>query len=145
MPFAQLIDPVLIAIWGRRRADGAVHHHHHAALHARRARREHEGRRLRRALVAAFPHSGFMGFPLLIGLLGEKTAGPLDRLHPHRHRLHQLAVPRPAQLRRPARRPRSTACLALQPRGGRAEQTRCPWAIALGAVVAARRCPCRAR
>jgi predicted permease len=29
------------------------------------------------ALVAAFPNSGFMGFPLLIGLLGEGIAGPL--------------------------------------------------------------------
>ena len=35
MPFAQLIDPVLIAIWGGGAAlDGAVHHRHHAALHA---------------------------------------------------------------------------------------------------------------
>jgi hypothetical protein len=29
------------------------------------------------ALVAAFPNSGFMGFPLLIGLLGNGIAGPL--------------------------------------------------------------------
>ena len=28
------------------------------------------------ALVAAFPNSGFMGVPLLVGLLGERAAGP---------------------------------------------------------------------
>jgi predicted permease len=77
MPFAQLIDPVLIAIWCgsalllvaftialtlRRQADAPGVSMKDAAFGA---------------LVAAFPNSGFMGFPLLIGLMGEKVAGPL--------------------------------------------------------------------
>lgn len=77
MPFAQLIDPVLIAIWAgsallivgftialtlRRTPDGPGVPMKDAAFGA---------------LVASFPNSGFMGFPLLIGLMGEKIAGPL--------------------------------------------------------------------
>jgi hypothetical protein len=77
MPFAQLIDPVLIGIYVlcalvmvlftigltlQRVPGGAGVPMKDAAFGA---------------LVAAFPNSGFMGFPLLIGLLGERSAGPL--------------------------------------------------------------------
>lgn len=77
MPFAQLFDPVVMSIWLgsalvlvaatialtlRRRAGGPGVTMKDAAFGA---------------LVAAFPNSGFMGFPLLIGLLGEGSAGPV--------------------------------------------------------------------
>jgi malonate transporter len=77
MPFEQLFDPVVMSIWLgsalvlvavtialtlRRRAGGPGVTMKDAAFGA---------------LVAAFPNSGFMGFPLLIGLLGEGSAGPV--------------------------------------------------------------------
>jgi predicted permease len=77
MPFAQLIDPVLIAIYAlcaivmvlftvaatlRRREGGAGVDMKNAAFGA---------------LVAAFPNSGFMGVPLLVALYGERAAGPM--------------------------------------------------------------------
>ena len=76
-PFSQLINPVLVGI------------HLACALVvvgftiAVTLRHSPQGRGVPMkdaafgALVAAFPNSGFMGFPLLIGLLGEGAAGPL--------------------------------------------------------------------
>ena len=76
MPFAKLIDPALMAIYGvcalamvgltmaltlRRRAGGRGVDLRDAAFGA---------------LVAAFPNTGFMGVPLLVALLGERAAGP---------------------------------------------------------------------
>jgi malonate transporter and related proteins len=76
-PFGQLIDPVLIGIYGacalllvffcialtlQRRASGPGVPLKDAAFGA---------------LVTTFPNAGFMGVPLLIGLLGERAAGPL--------------------------------------------------------------------
>ncbi len=76
-PFAQLIDPVLIAIYG---ACALLMVLSSIALSLQR----HPGGPgvgLRDAafgaLVATFPNAGFMGVPLLIGLLGEAAAGPL--------------------------------------------------------------------
>ena len=77
MPFAKLIDPVLIGIYAlcallivaltvavtlRRREGGPGVNLKDAAFGA---------------FVAAFPNSGFMGVPLLAGLLGEAAAGPV--------------------------------------------------------------------
>jgi predicted permease len=77
MPFAQLINPALIAIYALcalvivfftiavtlRRADSAKGVDMKNASFG--------------ALVAAFPNSGFMGVPLLVALLGERAAGPV--------------------------------------------------------------------
>jgi predicted permease len=138
MPFAQLIDPVLIGIYVgsalvlvlftiaftlQRAPGGAGVPMKDAAFGA---------------LVAAFPNSGFMGFPLLIGLLGERSAGPLIGCI-----LIDLAMT-------------SSLCLALAqwrpasesgtPHGVWGSFWRAlrgafsnplPWSIALGAVVAA--------
>ena len=77
MPFAQLIDPVLIAVYAlcalvmvlftiavtlRRSEGGAGVDLKNAAFGA---------------LVAAFPNTGFMGVPLLVALFGERAAGPM--------------------------------------------------------------------
>jgi malonate transporter len=76
MPFAQLINPALIAVYALgallvvfftvavtlRRADGQGVDTKNAAFGA---------------LVAAFPNTGFMGVPLLVALLGERAAGPV--------------------------------------------------------------------
>ena len=77
MPFARLIDPLLIALYTtcallmiaitvavtlRRRAGAAGVDLKDAAFGA---------------LVAAFPNAGFMGVPLLVALLGDNAAGPV--------------------------------------------------------------------
>ncbi|MEQ1684323.1 MAG: AEC family transporter [Burkholderiaceae bacterium] len=77
MPFARLIDPLLIALYTacallmvaitiavtlRRRAGGPGVDLKDAAFGA---------------LVAAFPNAGFMGVPLLVALLGDNAAGPV--------------------------------------------------------------------
>ncbi len=77
MPFARLIDPLLltlytvcallmvaitIAVTLRRRAGGPGVDLRDAAFGA---------------LVAAFPNAGFMGVPLLVALLGANAAGPV--------------------------------------------------------------------
>ncbi len=75
-PFAQLIDPVLGAVylvsavlmvlftmattWSRSAGDGGVDLRNAAFG----------------ALVAAFPNTGFMGIPMLVALLGPAAAGP---------------------------------------------------------------------
>ena len=77
VPLAQLLDPVLIAVWG---GSAIVMVALTIALTLRRSPQGH-GVSMKDAafgaLLAAFPNSGFMGFPLLLGLLGEKSAGPL--------------------------------------------------------------------
>jgi len=138
MPLAQLLDPVLIAIYGsaallmvvftlaltlRHSPDGPGVPMKDAAFGA---------------LVAAFPNSGFMGFPLLIGLLGEGVAGPLigciviDLVFTSSLCL-ALAQLRPAH--------ETATRRALLPSFGRALRgafsNPLGWAIALGALVAA--------
>jgi malonate transporter len=77
MPFAQLINPVLIGI---HLACALLIVFFTIALTLRHGA---GGRGVPMkdaafgALVAAFPNSGFMGFPLLIGLLGPGVGGPL--------------------------------------------------------------------
>jgi malonate transporter and related proteins len=77
MPFAQLINPALVAIYALcalvivfftvavtlRRADPAKGVDMKNAAFG--------------ALVAAFPNTGFMGVPLLVALLGDRAAGPV--------------------------------------------------------------------
>ena len=85
------------------------------------------------ALVAAFPNSGFMGVPLLVALLGERSAGPV---------ILTMALDMVIT---------SSVCIALsrlgQGEGGAAQALRnalkgmltnpMPWSIALGAVASA--------
>jgi malonate transporter len=138
MPFAQLIDPVLITIYGvsgllmvlftmaltlRRTPDGPGVSMKDAAFGA---------------LVAAFPNSGFMGFPLLIGLMGEGVAGPLIGCI-----LIDLVVTSSLCLALAQIRPANETATQhdLLPSFARAMRgafsNPLPWAIALGAVVAA--------
>ena len=139
MPFAQLIDPVLVGIYAacallmvfftvaatlKRAEGGAGVDMNNAAFSA---------------LVAAFPNTGFMGVPLLVALLGERAAGPVISTV-----LIDLILT-------------STLCIALAQSqqqvgavdGGRGSMAASalrslrgaltnplPWAIAVGAVVA---------
>ena len=138
MPLSRLLDPVLIAIYLggallmvlftialtlRRHADGPGVPMKDAAFGA---------------LVAAFPNSGFMGFPLLIGLLGEGVAGPLIGCI-----LLDLVVTSSLCLALAQLRPATETASRqpLLPSFGRALRgafsNPLPWAIALGALVAA--------
>lgn len=77
MPFAELIDPVLIGIYALCAliVVGAT-----VAITLRRADPT-RGVDLKNAafgaLVAAFPNSGFMGVPLLVALFGDAASGPV--------------------------------------------------------------------
>lgn len=77
MPFAQLIDPVLIGIYT---LCALLLVALTVALTLRRPGGKH-GVNLKDAafgaLVAAFPNTGFMGVPLLVALLGNAAAGPV--------------------------------------------------------------------
>ncbi|MFT3663491.1 AEC family transporter [Piscinibacter sp.] len=137
-PVAQLIDPVLIAMWGgsalllvaltialtlRRTPGGAGVTMKDAAFGA---------------LVAAFPNTGFMGFPLLLGLLGEASAGPLIGCL-----LFDIVVTSSLCLALAQLRPRSETAtrhglavpLARALRGALTNPL--PWAIALGVLASA--------
>lgn len=88
------------------------------------------------ALVASFSNSGFMGFPLLIGLLGEAAAGPLiaailvDIVFTSSLCL-ALAQLKPAH--ETATRGNGLRTFARALRGALVNPL--PWAIALGALV----------
>jgi len=77
MPFAQLIDPVLIAVY----ASSALMMVFFTVAATWRRDEASAGVDLKNAafgaLVAAFPNTGFMGVPLLVALLGERAAGPV--------------------------------------------------------------------
>ncbi len=138
MPFAQLIDPVLIVIYLTSALLMVLF------TIALTLRRTPAGRGVVMkdaafgALVAAFPNSGFMGFPLLIGLMGEGVAGPLIGCI-----LIDLVVTSSLCLALAQIRPASEtstqhdllASFARAMRG--AFSNPLPWAIALGAVAAA--------
>jgi len=140
MPFAQLIDPVLIAVYG---LSALVMVFFTIAATLRRDGSPH-GVDLKNAafgaLVAAFPNTGFMGVPLLVALFGDRAAGPVIGTV-----LIDLIVT-------------STVCIAIaQPQRGGADAVSAspmssllrslrgpmtnplPWAIALGALFAATR------
>ncbi len=77
MPFAQLIDPVLVGLYL-----GCALLMVFFTIAVTWARHDPaEGVNLRDAafgaLVAAFPNTGFMGVPLLVALLGDAAAGPV--------------------------------------------------------------------
>jgi malonate transporter and related proteins len=138
MPFAQLFDPVVMSIWLvsalllvaitialtlRRKPGGPGVPMKDAAFGA---------------LVASFPNSGFMGFPLLIGLLGEAVAGPVIACI-----LIDLVITSSLCLALAQLRPanETTTQHDLLASFGRALRgafsNPLPWAIALGALVAA--------
>jgi malonate transporter and related proteins len=90
------------------------------------------------ALVTTFPNAGFMGLPLLVGLLGERAAGPLigailvDLVLTSSLCLALAQVAPNA----PGRRPDSLmSALGRALRG--AASNPLPWAFALGAMLAA--------
>ena len=137
-PFGQLIDPSLIGIY----AACALLMVLFSVAVSLRVEPGGSGVPLKDAafgaLVASFPNAGFMGVPLLVGLLGERAAGPLIGAI-----LVDLVLT-------------SSLCLALAQmvsHGGSntqeglgaglrralrgAASNPLPWAIALGAVVAA--------
>lgn len=137
-PFAQLIDPTLIGIY----AAGALLMVFASIALSLQRHPGGPGVSLKDAafgaLVATFPNAGFMGVPLLVGLLGERAAGPLIGAI-----LVDLVLT-------------SSLCLALaqstpqsagQPHGGLlpalaralrgAASNPLPWAIALGAALGA--------
>ncbi len=138
MPFAQLIDPVLIGVYGLcallmvfftlaatlRRGDGS------AGVDMKNAAFG--------ALVAAFPNTGFMGVPLLVALFGERAAGPVIGTV-----LVDLIVTSTlcialAQSQRADGVADSTGALSSMLRSLRSAATNpLPWAIVLGALSAA--------
>lgn len=77
MPFAQLINPSLIAVYA---LSALLVVFFTVAVSLRRAD-SGQGVDMKNAafgaLVAAFPNTGFMGVPLLVALLGERAAGPV--------------------------------------------------------------------
>ncbi len=146
MPFARLIDPVLMGIYALCALlivalTVAVTLKRRHSAHGVDLKNAAFG-----AFVAAFPNSGFMGVPLLVALFGEAAAGPVIGTM-----LVDLFLT-------------STLCLALaQAHGQRAEAIAGsarvpmllvvarslrgaatnpqPWAIALGALAAATALP----
>ncbi len=137
-PFAQLIDPVLMGIY---MACALLMVLFSIALTLRRGSAG-PGVPLKDAafgaLVATFPNAGFMGVPLLIGLLGERAAGPLigailvDLVVTSSLCL-ALAQMQPADAAQP-----HDSMLAAFTRALRgALSNPLPWAIALGALLAA--------
>jgi malonate transporter and related proteins len=145
MPLAQLIDPALIGVYLasavlmvfftiaatlRRGADGPGVSLRDAAFGA---------------LVAAFPNTGFMGVPLLVAMLGERAAGPVigivlvDLIFTSTLCLvvaqhHEQASP--GDTTDPATPDPGWALTTLRSVRG-ALTNPLPWAIALGALVAA--------
>ncbi len=137
MPFAQLINPSLIAVYALcavavvfitvaatlRRASGRGVDMKNAAFGA---------------LVAAFPNTGFMGVPLLVALLGDRAAGPvigtvLTDLFLTSSLCIALAQAGPAGDGAPHDGMGATALRSL--RGALGNPL--PWSIGLGAAVAA--------
>jgi len=144
MPFAQLLDPVLVGLYG---LCALVMVAFTITTTLQRGRPGH-GVNLRDAafgaLVAAFPNTGFMGVPLLVALLGERAAGPVigtilvDMLLTSTLCLaiaqhHASAAGRAARGGR-----RTDGGLLPVLRSLRGPLTNpMPWSIALGAVIAA--------
>lgn len=126
-PIAQLLDPVAASVY---LVCGAVMV---AGTMAATLKRWKWNDGAFGALVAAFPNSGFMGVPLLVALLGERSAGPV---------ILTMALDMVIT---------SSVCIALsrlgQGEGGAAQALRnalkgmltnpMPWSIALGAVASA--------
>ena len=142
MPFARLIDPVLMGIY----ALCALLIVALTVVFTLKRRHSAHGVDLKNAafgaFVAAFPNSGFMGVPLLVALFGEAAAGPvigtmlvdlfltstlcLALAQAHGQRSEALSGAPPA----------STAMVIARSLRGAATNPQ-PWAIALGALAAA--------
>ena len=139
MPFARLIDPVLIGVYT---ACALLVVALTIALTLRRCGRAH-GVDLKNAafgaLVGAFPNSGFMGVPLLVALFGQTAAGPVmgtllvdlfltSTLCLALAHANVPQAPGRARASMPGVVARSLRAAATNPQ---------PWAIALGAIAAA--------
>jgi predicted permease len=139
MPFAQLIDPALIGIY---LASATLMVFFTIAATLRRTPQGH-GVSLRDAafgaLVAAFPNTGFMGVPMLVAMLGDRAAGPIigtvliDLIFTS---TLCLAVAQHETHAGGDAGERGFAAAALRSLRG-AMTNPLPWAIALGAVLAA--------
>jgi len=138
MPFAQLIDPVLIGIYATSALlivffTIALTWQRDAAAPGVDLKNAAFG-----ALVAAFPNTGFMGVPLLVALFGERAAGPvigtvLTDLILTSTLCIAIAQPQRGDAVAP---PASRLSATLRSLRG-AMTNPLPWAIALGALSAA--------
>jgi malonate transporter and related proteins len=141
MPIAQLIDPALIGVY-LVSALLMVFFTIAATLQSEPGGR---GVTLRDAafgaLVAAFPNTGFMGVPLLVAMLGERAAGPIIGTV-----LIDLIFTSTLCLAVAQHQPRATDEKGADAPAGRGATLRAlrgamtnplPWAIALGALLAA--------
>ena len=136
MPFAQLIDPVLIGIYA---ASALLIVFFTVAATLRRDGGRH-GVDLKNAafgaLVGAFPNTGFMGVPLLVALFGDRAAGPVIGTVLTDLILTSTLCIAIAQPQRVEAAPARGASAALRSLRG-AMTNPLPWSIALGAVFAA--------
>ena len=144
MPFAQLIDPALIGVY---LASALLMVFFTIAATLRRDDNG-PGVGLRDAafgaLVAAFPNTGFMGVPLLVAMLGERAAGPIigtvliDLIFTSTLCLavaqHQARSPEESEAS-PETAPGFAASAVRSLRSAMTNPL--PWAIALGALLAA--------
>jgi malonate transporter and related proteins len=137
-PFASLVDPLLVGIYAlcalavvgltvaltlRRRRGGCGVDLKNAAFGA---------------FVAAFPNSGFMGMPLLVGLLGDAAAGPVIGTILVDLFLTSTVCLALAQAHLPSAAGSDPSWWAASMRALRGPLTNPqPWAIALGALLGA--------
>ncbi|WP_280153702.1 AEC family transporter [Piscinibacter sp. XHJ-5] len=138
MPFAQLIDPVLIGIY----AASALLLVFFTVAATWRRNESARGVDLKNAafgaLVAAFPNTGFMGVPLLVALYGDRAAGPVIGTVLTDLILTSTLCIVIAQLEEAHAHPESSGVTSAVMRSLRSAMTNpLPWAIALGAVFAA--------
>ncbi len=140
MPFGQLIDPALIAVYG---LGALLMVFFTVGVTWRRKPEAGHGVDLKNAafgaLVAAFPNTGFMGVPLLVALYGERAAGPVIGTV-----LIDLIVTSTlciaiaqAQRHAPGEAPPGGAWVSAVRALRGAATNPLPWAIALGALFAA--------
>ena len=138
MPFAQLIDPVLVGVY----VVCALLLVFFTVMATWRIQFAEYGVDLKNAafgaLVAAFPNTGFMGVPLLVALMGQAAAGPVIGTV-----LVDLILT--STLCIALAQSQSSAAAAVKGGTGRAVlrslggamSNPLPWAIVLGALVAA--------
>jgi predicted permease len=138
MPLAQLIHPVLIAIYV---ASALLMVFFTVAATLRREGGTH-GVDLKNAgfgaMVAAFPNTGFMGVPLLVALFGDRAAGPVIGTVLTDMIVTSTLCIAIAQLQEAQEHPDTTNVASSVLRSLRGAMTNpLPWAIALGALSAA--------
>jgi len=139
MPFAQLIDPVLIGIYALAAllmvffTIAATWHRDAGASHGVDLKNAAFG-----ALVAAFPNTGFMGVPLLVALYGDRAAAPVIGTVLIDLILTSTLCIAVAQLKEAQAHPQTGGIASSMLRALRGAMTNpLPWAIALGALYAA--------